>query len=97
MMVVTPPAAGRLACRSQGLAVGRARLADEGAHIDKPRRNQLALAIDHFGAFRHAGRADAPFGFADHAVGNQHVAGKIEIARGVDDPRVGEQYRAAVG
>src|SRR5262249_15618475 len=27
----------------------------------------------------------------------QQVAGKIEVARGIDDPRVGEQDRTAVG
>jgi len=32
-----------------------------------------------------------------HAVGDQQVAGKIEIARRIDDPGVGKQDRAAVG
>ena len=87
---------GGLAGGSERLAAGRARLADEGAHVDQARRDQLAAAVDHLGAFRHAGGADALLGLADDAVGDQHVAGQVEIARRIDDPGVGEQDRAAV-
>src|SRR3954470_5592431 len=65
-MVVTPPAAAgwlagargsRDSARGGGLARGRQRLAvlgprlaDEGAHVDEPRRNQTAVAVDDFRA-----------------------------------------------
>ncbi len=97
MMVVTPPAAARLARRSKRLAMAGAGLADEGAHVDEAGRDQLAAAVDHVGAFRHAGGADALLGFADHAIGDQQIAGYVEIARRIDDAGIGEQNRAAVG
>ena len=97
MMVVTPPAAAAWLAEAKRLAAGRARLADEGAHVDQARRHQLAAAVDHLGAFRHAGGADAALGLADDAVGDQQVAEQVEIARRIDDPGVGEQDRAAVG
>ena len=97
MMVVTPPAAAAWLAEAKRLAVAGAGLADEGAHVDEAGRDQLAAAVDHVGAFRHAGGADALFGLADDAVGDQQVAGEIEIARRIDDPGVGKQDRAAVG
>ena len=81
----------RLARGRKRLAMFGARFADEGAHVDQAGRDHVAAAIDDFGAFRHACRADAALGFADHAVGDQDVAGNIEIARRIDDPRIGEQ------
>ena len=96
MMVVTPPAAAAWLAEAKRLAVVGAGLADEGAHVDQAGRDQLAAAVDHFGAFRHAGGADAALGLADDAVGDQQVADDIEVARRIDDPRVGEQDRAAV-
>jgi len=80
----------------QCFAVAGAGLADEGAHVDEAGRDQLAAAVDDLGAFRHAGRADALLGLADHAVGDQHVADDVEIARRIGDPGVGEQNGAAV-
>ena len=97
MMVVTPPAAAAWLAEAKVSRWPRARLADEGAHVDQAGRHQLAAAVDHLGTFRHAGSADAFLGLADRAVGDQQVAGKIEIARRIDDPGVGEQDRAAVG
>ena len=91
-------AGGRgLAGGGEGLAMLGAGLADEGAHVDQAGRDDLAAAVDDLGALGHAGRADAALGLADHAFGDQEVAGKIEIARRIDDPGVGEQDRAAVG
>ena len=94
---------GGHAAGGRGLARGRERLAmlgaglaDEGAHVDQAGRNDVALAVDDLGALRHAGGADAALGVADHAFGDQEVAGKIEFARRIDDPGVGEQDRAAV-
>ena len=87
----------RLAGGGKGLSVFCARFPDEGTHIDETRRDNLAAAVDDFGAFRHARRTDAALGVADHTVGEQHVAGEIEIARGIDDPRVGQQDGTAVG
>ena len=88
-------AGGRgLARRGDALAVLGAGLADEGAHVDQAGRDDVAAAVDHLGAFRHAGRADAALGFADHAVGDQQVAGKIEIARRIDRPA---RWRAGSG
>ena len=86
----------RLARRRKRLAIFGAGLADEGAHVDQAGRDHAAVAIDDLGALGHAGRMDAALGLADHAVGDQQVAGKIEIARRIDDPGVGEQDRAAV-
>ncbi len=78
-------AGGRgLARRGDALAAFGAGLADEGAHVDQAGRDDVAAAIDDFGAFGHAGRADAALGLADHAVGDQKVAGKIEVARRID-------------
>ena len=95
-MVVTPPAAAASARGCERLAIFGAGLADEGAHVDEAGRDEPAVAIDDLGAFRHARRADAALCVADHAVGNQQVAGEIEIARRIDDPGIGEQDRAAV-
>ena len=90
-------AGGRgLARGGERLAIFGARLADEGAHVDQAGRDHAPVAVDDLGAFRHAGRVDAALGLADHAVGDQQVAGEIEIARRIDDPGVGEQDRAAV-
>ena len=83
-MVVMPPAAAALACGRKGLAMAGAGLADEGAHVDQAGRDDLAGAVDDLGAFGHAGRADAAPRVADDAVGDQHVAGAVEIARGID-------------
>ena len=71
----------RLACGGKGLAVAGAGLADEGAHVDQPGGDDLAGAIDDVGALGHAGGANAAPGVADHAVGDQDVAGAVEIAR----------------
>jgi len=86
---------GCLARRGDGLAVLGAGLADEGAHVDQAGGDDLAAAIDDLGALGHAGGANTALGFADCAVGDQKVAGKIQLARRIDDPRVGEQDRAA--
>src|SRR5213078_3973451 len=83
-MVVTPPAAA-------------AGLPDEGAHVDEAGRDHLALEVDDLGRLGHAGGADAALGLADHAVGDEKIAVDIEIARGIEDARVGEQDRAALG
>ena len=85
-----------LARARKRLAILRPRLADEGAHVDEAGRDNEAVAIDDLGALGHAGRVDAALGLADHAVGDQQVAGKIEIARRIDDPGVCEKDRAAV-
>jgi hypothetical protein len=61
------------------LAIFGAGLADKGAHVDQAGRNDVAFAIDDFGALRHAGRADAALGIADHAFSDQEVAGKIRV------------------
>jgi hypothetical protein len=63
----------------EGFAVAGAGLADESAHVDQPGGDDLAGAIDDVGAFGHAGRADAASGVADGAVGNQDVAGAVEV------------------
>ncbi len=88
-------AAGRggLARRRNGLAVFGAGFADEGPHVDQAGRHQAALAVDDLGAFRHAGRADAALGLADHAIGDQQVAVDLEIARRVEDVGIGQQDR----
>ena len=85
----------RLARGGEGLAILGAGLADEGAHVDQAGRDDLALAVDDFGALGHAGGADAALGLAHHAVGDQQIAGNVEVARRIDDPGVGEQDRAA--
>ncbi len=87
----------RLACGGKGFAVAGAGLADKGAHVDQPGRDDLAGAIDDIGTLGHAGGADAAPGFADRAVGDQHVTEAVEIARGIDQAGVGEQDRAAIG
>ena len=48
-------------------------------------------------AFGYASRADAALGVADDAVSNKHISGRVEIARRIDDARVGQKDRAAVG
>ena len=85
-----------LARGREGLAVFGAGLADEGAHVDESGRDQAAIAVNDLRTFRHASRMDATLCLADHAVSDQQVAGKIEIARGIDDPGVCEKDRAAV-
>ena len=97
MMVVMPPAAAAWLAEakvSRWLAPGsptKARMSIS------PGRHDLAGAIDDVRAFGHAGGADAALGVADHAVGDQHVAGAVEIARRIDDAGVGKQDGAAVG
>ena len=63
----------------------------------RPGATIVAAAVDDVGAFGHAGRANAAPGIANDAVGDQHVAALVEIARRIDDPGVGEQDGAAVG
>jgi len=63
---------------------------------DESGRDQAAIAVNDLRTFRHASRMDATLCLADHAVSDQQVAGKIEIARGIDDPGVCEKDRAAV-
>ena len=90
-------AGGRgLARRGKGLAMAGAGLADEGAHVDQAGRHDLAGAIDDVGAFRHAGGADAAARLADDAVGDQHVADAVEVARRIDQAGIGEQDGAAI-
>ena len=95
-MVVTPPAAAAWlaeASVSRYSAPGspmKARMSTRPGATTRPSQSTIC------GAFRHAGRVDAALGIADHAVGDQQVAGEVEIARRIDDPGVGEQDRAAV-
>src|SRR5581483_8437394 len=79
------------------IAVSRAGFADKGAHVDETRGNNLARAIDDVGAFGHAGRTYAALVVANDAVGNQHVAYAVEVARRVDHAGIRKQDRAAVG
>ena len=88
---------GGAARRSQRLAVLGPGLADEGAHVDETRRNDPAAAVDGLGSLRHPRGADAAPRVPDHAVGDQHVSRFVEIARRIDDARVGEQDRARIG
>ena len=88
---------GRLARRGERLAVLGAWFADEGAHVDEPGRHHAAAAVDDLGAFRDARGMDAALGLADHAVGDQHVAFAVEVARRIDHATVGEQDGTAVG
>ncbi len=91
-------AGGRgVARRGERLAVARAGFPDERAHVDQAGRHHLSAAIDGLGAFGHSGRMDAALGLPDHAVGDQEVAREVQVARRIDDPRVGEQDRTAVG
>ena len=94
MMVVTPPAAAAWLAEAKVSRLAGARLADEGAHVDEARRDQLAAAVDHLGAFRHAGRADALLGLADDAVGDQQIAGEN---RGRATDRRSGRWRAGSG
>ena len=96
MMVVMPPAAAAWladANVSRWLAPGSP---DERAHVDQPGGDDPAGAIDDVSAFRHTGGADAAPGVSDHAIGDEDVAGAVEIPGGIDDAGVGEQDRAAV-
>ena len=95
-MVVTPPAAAAWLAEAMLSRCSAPGSPMKARMSIRPGATMLAAAVDDLGAFRHAGCADAALGLADHAVGDQQVAGKIEIARRIDDPRVGEQDRAAV-
>ena len=86
---------GCLARRCDRLAIFGAGFADEGAHVDEPGSDQLSPAVDDVGALRHAGGADATFRFANRAVDDEQVAINLEIGRGIDNARAGEQDRAA--
>ena len=68
-----------------------------GVEVCRDMREGLAGAVDDVSAFGHAGGANAALEIADHAVGNQHVAGAVEVARRIDHARVGKQDRAAIG
>ena len=70
--------------------------ADESAHVDQPGCDDPTAAIDNLGALGYAGCTDTALGVADRAVGDQKVAGEIQVARRIDDPGVGEQDRTAV-
>ena len=54
----------RLARRCERLAILGAGFADERTQVDQAGRDDLVPAIDDFGAFRNAGRADAALGLA---------------------------------
>ena len=96
-MVVTPPAAAAWLAEASVSRCSAPGSPMKARMSTRPGATTLAVAVDDLGAFRHAGRADAALGLADHAVGDQQVAGEIEVARRIDDARVGEQDRAAVG
>ena len=65
--------------------------------IDEAGRHKSAAAVDDVGTLRHAGGADAALGVAHDAIGDQHVADDVEVARRIEDPGMGEQDRSAVG
>ncbi len=91
------PGGRRLARRGNGLAIFRARLAHEGAHVDQAGCDHLAATVDHLGVLRHAGGADATLGFAHDAVGEQDIALDVEVARRIENAPIGEQDRPALG
>ena len=97
MMVVMPPVAAAWLAEakvSRWLAPGsptKARMSISPGATILPA--QLTMSVP-------SGTPAAPMprlAVADHAVGDQHVAGAVEIARRIDDAGVGEQDRAAIG
>ena len=96
-MVVTPPAAAAwLAeakvsrCSAPGSPT-KARMSTRPGATTLPRQSMISVPS---GTPR---GADAAPGVAHDAVGEQQIAVDVEVARGIDDPRVGEQDRAAIG
>ena len=83
--------------RGKRLAVAGAGLADKSAHVDQAGGDDLAGTIDDVGALGHAGSPNAALVVSDDAVGDQDVAGAVEIARGIDHTGVGEEDGAAIG
>ncbi len=96
-MVVTPPAAAAWLAEakvSRYSAPGsptKARMSMRPGATTLPRQSTISVPSGTPAAPmpRLASRIDA--------VGDQEVAVDIEVARGIDDPRIGEQDRAAVG
>jgi len=76
--------------------VAGAGLTDKARRSISPGATILPAQIDDVGTFGHAGGADAAPGVTDHAVGNEDVAGTVEIPVGIDDAGIGEQDRTAV-
>ena len=96
-IVVTPPAAAAWLAEAMVSRYSAPGSPTKARMSMSPGVDQPALAVDHLGAFGHAGGADAALGLADHALGDEQVALGVEVARRVDDAGMGEQDRAAVG
>ena len=86
----------RLARRLQRLAVLGARLADEGAHVDEARRQDVAAAVDALRSARPAGSGRAPDDIGDDTVLDEHVATLLPPAARIDEAGVGENEGAGV-
>ena len=88
-------AAGRRRRRraGDGLAVLGPGLADEHAHVDQPRRDHVAAAVDHASALRRRLGGDRGAEAGDPPVDHQHAAGRLRAAGGIDETGVDEGER----
>ena len=91
IMVVTPPAAAAWLADSKVSRCSVPGSPVKTPHVDQAGREHQAGAIDDVGSLGHAGGADAALQVADHAVGDQDIAGPVEVAGRIDQPRVGEE------
>jgi hypothetical protein len=85
---------GRFAGTPQGLAMGGARLPDEGAHVDEARREHLAAAIQHLGI---RGNGHVRADIRDDAVLHQDAAPLLAAAGGIDQAGVVQQQGTVGG
>jgi hypothetical protein len=67
----------------------RPRLAHEGPHVDEARREDMAAAVDGFGAADRRGRG-FPQDIGDEAVADEQAAALVPPGGGIDEASVGE-------
>ena len=84
---------GRRRRAGDGLAMLGAGLADEHAHVDQPRRDHVAAAVDHPRALRRGRGGDGGAEAGDPPVDDQHAAGRLRAAGGIDETGVDEDER----
>ena len=85
-----PARRGGSAGAGDGLAMLGARLADEGAHVDETRRDDVAAAIDDQRAVGRGFRRDGGAEADDAAVADERAPGRLPAARGIDEARFDE-------
>src|ERR1700712_5334009 len=83
MMVVMPPAAAVWLAGAKGLRGLGPGSPTKARMLDHPGSDDPAGTVDDIGAFGDTGGTDTAPRVADYAIGDQHVAGTVEIPGGI--------------